>query len=476
MKSILDPIKILGHLAHGSLSPVRLTDPGRTLLMVLSISRDKRNRCREQNFEGYTEIMAPLYDALAKEDPGLSEPFQIQDSVCIPYSDKPNPKERFFQAVYPDNSALLSGQPEWDSYRFVIDGEINRLLEMAHSLANENLSGEKISEEEAAFEFRNLMTDLRYVLSALYRAEESVDRAEKSNGRSGESIKRSGLSNGRSGVPIDDAEKSIDGKIAAGIREILKTELRELQAELEFLDPLPAPSSSYSVPIPGVARTERWYLHQIRKILDSSVKKYNRLKKAGELMELHAVSKQEPDPDSPLLKRTRYHLEIIVWLIVIEMIHTDAVKKGVYTYSSALIALKEADARLYYGETAEEVPETIFSWDSKIEKAERLLGISRLPLIQDRMELLDTMMRQAFLEVKPGTEPVLPEFADHGRVMTAIERLKHDYFTIKQLADHFDITDDAVRSNLRKYKIPTYRFGGQTLVPYPEFAKKMGPK
>ena len=83
------------------------------------------------------------------------------------------------------------------------------------------------------------MTDLRYVLSALYRAEESVDRAEKSNGRSGESIKRSGLSNGRSGVPIDDAEKSIDGKIAAGIREILKAELRALQAELEFLDPLP---------------------------------------------------------------------------------------------------------------------------------------------------------------------------------------------------------------------------------------------
>src|SRR5690625_2741432 len=151
-------------------------------------------------------------------------------------------------------------------------------------------------------------------------------------------------------ITLERDKKNAGGDIfAASIHRILKKELIALQAELQFRFHKEDLSRLDDISREKLMKTEAWYEHQIKTILDNWTAKYKRRSTAETFLKLFLMMEDEQEDAPSYTKSVQHHVEIILYLIVIEHIHTDAVKAGVYSYNNALKQLRLTDNILTYG-------------------------------------------------------------------------------------------------------------------------------
>src|SRR5690625_6273421 len=80
-------------------------------------------------------------------------------------------------------------------------------------------------------------------------------------------------------------------------------------------------------------KTEAWYEHQIKTILDNWTAKYKRRSTAETFLKLFLMMEDEQEDAPSYTKSVQHNVVIILYLIVIELKPTDDVKLEVYIYS-----------------------------------------------------------------------------------------------------------------------------------------------
>ena len=435
MKNPPHPWLLLEHLVRGKLAPEHRSDPGPALYMLLQTDLSYIRRCRNHHFEEYSDLLNPIYKALRPKNPAEEKLSQVHDPDFTPYLSKKEKKiiRYFLPAVTPDVPSSSRDTDE-EIYRFVIEGEVNRLIGLIDRLPD---PPDLDADPELAYDFRNLIDFIDHLIT------------------------------------LEREKQNAGGDIfAASIHRILKKELIALQAELQFRFHKEDLSRLDDISREKLMKTEAWYEHQIKTILDNWTAKYKRRSTAETFLKLFLMMEDEQEDAPSYTKSVQHHVEIILYLIVIEHIHTDAVKAGVYSYNNALKQLRLTDNILTYGGRDTVESKKVFTWLTLLEQADAAFHISQSPLVKERMERLQNILRHAFSE--KISESQLPQATEKSASsMTAIEQLQQDFLTVPELADYFGVTDDTIRKNLKRYDISTIPFGGSTLVSYKEYREKL---
>ena len=440
-----EPLFLFREMITGSLNPNTTGNPSGALHLLLSISPGEFALRNDAPLNDYLSLMQPVYRKLASQSPQRNIPVPhihqpgVGDEATILRANSP---QTFNTLPDPAPSLQLpepytTCQPveELEDRVAIFPPVIRREADRQLSIMNDLL--ERRSDPGLLLqEFRTLFNRLTELLSLL----------------------------------------SSQGEPQHPVHAILFRRLHALyeEARLRIMEIIP-PSESHYIstlrpPPQFVARTPAFWKNRMGHILSQWTAKYYKTAPIDKFCSLIDQIDRE-SATHPELSTTSRHAQIILLLMVLRRISSDAVKQGVAIYKNAVRQLRLVDERIQHGgETAKESAE-IFRFDERLEEADAKQNITRFPLIQKRYSRIREVLNTAFQHQDrlPAQSP--PAQTQNGELPSAIERLRNQYFTIQQLADYHGVKDRTIRRNINNYNINTIKRAGKQYIPFKEYVK-----
>lgn len=264
------------------------------------------------------------------------------------------------------------------------------------------------------------------------------------------------------------------------ISQFLLYELSAIYKELDYLLEERISPQENAQPISFTKRHQvihsgHWWKTKAEALLDKWIAKYYHTAPVAGIchlltqihkQELHAIDKKL-NMDLSDIRIWKRHLQLILLLIITKNIGTEAQKMQLYDYNKS---------ESLYNNIVENLSNYSLKQLGKLLEESHLLDeanithkIDRFDLIKDYLEKLHRVIRQAFSK-PPSLSATQSPSGD--RLPTFMERLEHEFITLKDLAKNTQLSEDALRKQLKRLNIDIIKRGEIVYISYQDYTQQ----